>query len=68
MDGGMMEQVKQLVVHVMDQVEVVVPVKQVDLETLNMQDMVVMGFKFLLLLEIRHLNPDQEPDHKLVED
>ena len=64
MDGGMMEQVKQLVVHVMDQVEVVVPVKQVDLETLNMQDMVVMGFKFLLLLEIRHLNPDQEPDQE----
>lgn len=68
MDGGMMEQVKQLVVHVMDQVEVVVPVKQVDLETLHMQDMVVMGFKFLLLLGILHLNLDQEPDHKLVED
>tara|TARA_R100000951_G_scaffold90256_1_gene78478 strand:+ start:298 stop:504 length:207 start_codon:yes stop_codon:yes gene_type:complete len=68
MDGGMMEEHNELVLQDMVLVEVVVPVKQVVPAPLHMQDMVVMGFKFLLLLEIRHLNPDQEPDHKLVED
>jgi len=56
MDGVMMVDLNPVQVQDMVLVEVVVPVKQVVVVTLHMQDMVVMGFKFLLLSEILPLS------------